>query len=95
MVKINNILGFVIFSIIGFIASYIITNKIINPRTNNLILVTDTLYNKIILDSIEYNINKKDSIIINIKNNAKYEIEQAVNADDSVAIKQFYELTSE
>lgn len=50
---------------------------------------TDTTYNKIILDSINVEISKKDSVINNLKQRMNYEIEQAVNANDSVAVWQF------
>ena len=65
-----------------------------NYKHNNTETITiyDTVYNKTILDSISYNIKVKDSIIIKLKHKMPYEIEQAINADDSTAIKQFYEL---
>ena len=65
-----------------------------NYKHNNTetIIIYDTVYNKTILDSISYNIKVKDSIIIKLKHKMQYEIEQAINADDSTAIKQFYEL---
>ena len=59
---------------------------------HNTIEIVDTTYNKIVLDSIEYRIRTKDSVIVELKKQVKYEIEQAINADDSTAIKQFYEL---
>ena len=67
-----------------------------NYKHNNTETITiyDTVYNKTILDSISYNIKVKDSIIVKLKHKMQYEIEQAINANDSDAIKQFYELTS-
>ena len=59
---------------------------------HNTIEIVDTTYNKIVLDSIEYRIRTKDSVIVELKKQVKYEIEQAINANDSDAIKQFYEL---
>ncbi len=56
------------------------------------VIVVDTTYNKVILDSIDYNIKVKDSIIVNIKHELKYETEEAINANDSDAVKQFYKL---
>lgn len=56
------------------------------------IAVPDTTYNKVILDSIEYNIHKKDSTIVELKKQTEYEMDQAINANDSIAVKQFYEL---
>lgn len=65
-----------------------------NYKHNNTETITiyDTIYNKTILDSISYNIKVKDSIIVKLKYKMQYEIEQAINADDSTAVKQFYEL---
>ena len=45
--------------------------------------------------SIEYNIIKKDSIIYNIKENVKEEINFAINADDSTTVMLFQKLVSE
>ena len=55
----------------------------------------DTVYNKIVIDSLEYNIIKKDSIIYNIKENVKEEINFAINADDSTTVMLFQKLVSE
>lgn len=59
---------------------------------HNTIEIVDTTYNKIVLDSIEYRIHTKDSIIVKLKKKVEYEITQALNATDSDAVKQFYEL---
>lgn len=59
---------------------------------HNTIEIVDTTYNKIILDSIEYRIHTKDSIVVKLKKKVEYEITQAINATDSNAVKQFYEL---
>ena len=59
---------------------------------HNTIEIVDTMYNKIILDSIEYRIHTKDSIVVKLKKKVEYEITQAINATDSDAVKQFYEL---
>lgn len=56
--------------------------------------IIDTSYNKVIIDSIIYNINIKDSIITELKKKVKYEVEQAINDNDSIAIEQFKKLTS-
>lgn len=56
------------------------------------IVVPDTTYNKVVLDSIEYNIKIKDSTILELKKRIEYETEKAINANDSDAVKQFYEL---
>lgn len=52
----------------------------------------DTVYNKIVLDSIEYNITKKDSVIYNIKQEMKDEVIKSFEFDDSSAVKLFKEL---
>lgn len=61
-------------------------------NNNNEITLPDTTYNKVTLDSIQYNINKKDSTIIEFKKKFKYEKDKAINASDSDAIKRFNEL---
>lgn len=63
-----------------------------NNNNNNEITLPDTTYNKVTLDSIQYNINKKDSTIIEFKKKFEYEKDKAINASDSDAIKQFKEL---
>ena len=52
----------------------------------------NTAYNKIVLDSIEYNITKKDSVIYNIKQEMKDEVTESFELSDSVAVKLFKEL---
>lgn len=52
----------------------------------------DTMYNKVVLDSIEYNIRVKDSVIVKLKQECEYEVEQAISANDSNAVEQFKEL---
>lgn len=59
---------------------------------HNTVEIVDTTYNKIVLDSIEYKIHTKDSIVVKLKKKVEYEITQALNATDSDAVKQFYEL---
>lgn len=55
----------------------------------------DTTYNHIVLDSITYNIIKKDSIIINYKKQMEYEIHESNTCSDSDAVKLFYQLLSD
>ena len=62
---------------------------IINP-----VIINDTTYNHKILDSIEYNIIKKDSIITILKKEMKYEIEQSNNLSDSAAVDLFQWLST-
>lgn len=52
----------------------------------------DTVYNKIVLDSIEYNITKKDSIIYNIKQEMKDEVTESFELSDSAVVKLFKKL---
>lgn len=92
MEKVNKIL-IVIFLLILFGVMFYSWNKINSAKQNkDNIEIIDTIYNKIVLDSIEYRIRTKDSIIVELKKQVKYEIEQAINANDSDAVKQFYEL---
>lgn len=88
MEKINKLCFIIVFGIICFIVGFYTSNKN-NKTDDNKITITDTIYNKVILDSIKYNIKIKDSIIVQLKNKIQYEVEQAINANDSVAIKQF------
>ena len=74
--------------------TYITTQKEIN-NDKYIINKPDTVYNKIVIDSLEYNIIKKDSIIYNIKENVKEEINFAINADDSTTVMLFQKLVSE
>ena len=93
METINKICVIFVLLLIAIIVGYVIGIKgIINRQEVNVI---DTTYNKVILDSIEYNIKRKDSIITNIKRNIKYEVEQANNVSDSVAVSMFKQLASE
>lgn len=92
MEKLNKIL-IVIFLLILFGVMFYSWNKINSIKQNkDNIEIIDTTYNKVVLDSIEYRIRIKDSVIVELKKQVKYEIEQAVNANDSDAVKQFYEL---
>ena len=90
-----DIISFIIGIILGSIVSCGIINSI--KKQNNTINIenADTTYNKVVLDSIEYNIIKKDSIIVEYKNKFEYEKEQAINDNDSSAIERFKSLASE
>lgn len=55
----------------------------------------DTIYYKVIKDTIIYNIRIKDSVIYNIKKEMKYEIEKSINYNDSATIQLFNKLSSE
>lgn len=89
-----NIIAVIIIAIIFFIIGYVVKQKEIN-NDKYIINKSDTVYNKIVIDSLEYNIIKKDSIIYNIKKNVKEEINFAINADDSTTVMLFQKLVSE
>ena len=92
METINKICFIIVFGVICFSIGYYIGNNNNEKINYDNMIVPDTTYNKVTLDSIEYNIHKKEFTIIELKKRTKYEIEQAINANDSVAIKQFKEL---
>ena len=89
-----NIIAVIIIAIIFFIIGYVVKQKEIN-NDKHIINKPDTVYNRIVIDSLEYNIIKKDSIIYNIKENVKEEINFAINADDSTTVMLFQKLVSE
>ena len=66
--------------------------KIKNEQT---VVIGDTTYNKVVLDSIEYNIIYRDSIIYKLKEQMEYEKDKVYNMSDNDAVKLFYELVSE
>lgn len=88
----NKILILILFIICFSIVFYSWYNNRNIKQNKHNIEVIDTTYNKIVLDSIEYSIYIKDSIIVELKNKVEYEMEQAINANDSDAVKQFCEL---
>lgn len=92
METVNKICIIIVYGIICFIIGYCIGDNNNSKTDYNNVTFPDTMYNKVILDSIEYNIHKKDSIIVKLKKRTEYEMEQAINANDSVAIEQFKEL---
>ena len=59
------------------------------------IIVVDTTYNTVVLDSIKYNIIYRDSIVYNLKKEMQYEKDKVYNMSDNDAVKLFYELVSE
>lgn len=88
-----NIIAIILLSVVIFSIGYFLgKNQIFD---NNIVHQPDTIYNRIVLDSIEYNIIKKDSIIYKIKEDAKQEIDYAINANDSVTVMLFQKLVSE
>ena len=61
-----------------------------NPRkVLNPVVINDTTYNHTILDSIQYNIIKKDSIIYNLKIQMKNEIDKSKTLDDTTTVNLF------
>ncbi len=95
MEKFNKILLLLIIILIVFSVGYTIGYRKAKSNINYNIVIQDTTYNHIILDSIKYRLIEKDSIIYNIKEDLKDDIQEAINANDSNVVKQFYELVSE
>lgn len=94
MEKVNKICVFIVILLVAFIAGYVVGDKQNQIIDNKDVVLPDTTYNKVTLDSIEYNIIKKDSTIYKLKEEVKDEIEKALNADDSIAVEQFKSLST-
>lgn len=94
MEKVNKIYIFIVILLVTFIAGYVVGDKQNQIIDNKDVVLPDTTYNKVTLDSIEYNIIKKDSTIYKLKEEVKDEIEKALNADDSIAVEQFKSLST-
>ena len=88
---ISVLVGIVIGYIIGFSIGY--SSKRIEDKIDNIKPI-DTSYNRTVLDSIQYNIDYRDTTIYNLKIKMKYEIEEVIAASDSDAVMQFKELCS-
>lgn len=95
MEKFNKILLLLIIILIVFSVGYSIGYRKAKSNINDNIIIQDTTYNHIILDSIKYRLIEKDSVIYNIKEDLKDDIQEAINVNDSDVVKQFYELVSE
>lgn len=95
MEKFNKILLLLIIILIVFSVGYTIGYRKAKSNINDNIVIQDTTYNHIILDSIKYRLIEKDSVIYNIKEDLKDDIQEAINANDSNVVKQFYDLVSE
>lgn len=92
MKKIDNAIIIVVHGLVCFaLGFYFGMNYHPKVNTTNVELI-DTTYNKVIMDSISYNIIVRDSTIIKLKKKSSYEIEQAISANDSIAVEQFKEL---
>lgn len=94
MEKVNKICIFIVILLVAFIAGYVVGDKQNQIIDNKDVVLPDTTYNKVTLDSIEYNIIKKDSTIYKLKEEVKDEIEKALNVDDSIAVEQFKSLST-
>lgn len=94
MEKVNKICVFIVILLVAFIAGYVVGDKQNQIIDNKDVVLPDTTYNKVTLDSIEYNIIKKDSTVYKLKEEVKDEIEKALNADDSIAVEQFKYLST-
>lgn len=94
MEKVNKIYIFIVILLVTFIAGYVVGDKQNQIIDNKDVVLPDTTYNKVTLDSIEYNIIKKDSTVYKLKEEVKDEIEKALNADDSIAVEQFKSLST-
>lgn len=94
MKKVNKICIFIVILLVTFIAGYVVGDKQNQIIDNKDVVLPDTTYNKVTLDSIEYNIIKKDSTIYKLKEEVKDEIEKALNVDDSIAVEQFKSLST-
>lgn len=87
----------VLVSAIMCLLLYIFYNLKHNQKVKHeqTIIVIDTTYNTVVLDSIKYNISYKDSIVYKLKQEMKDEKDKVYNMSDNDAIKLFYELVSE
>lgn len=74
--------------IIVFIIGVIIGQREINKYANTIVLI-DTIYDTRRLDSIEYNIIKRDTIIYNIKQEMKDEIDKSFQLSNNDAVELF------
>ena len=87
----------VLVSVITCLVLYIFYNVKHNQKIKHeqTIIVVDTTYNTVVLDSIKYNIIYRDSIVYNLKKEMQYEKDKVYNMSDNDAVKLFYELVSE
>lgn len=92
--KIDIIFGIIIVSISIGLFFYGYHRGLVKGRAEAIenVVKPDTIYNKVVLDSIEYNITKKDSVIYNIKQEMKDEVTKSFELNDSAAVNLFKEL---
>lgn len=91
--KTKNIILIIAGLIIIVLACYISIDKTINNKYE--VKLIDTVYNHIVLDSIQYNIIKKDSIIYNYKEQMYEEIKKNNDASTDDVVRTFYQLVAE
>lgn len=99
----NNKLHFILNIIIWCLICYLLgieTGLLINDKPKEQININTDVNKKQdsikqVLDSIEYNIIYKDSIIYRLKEQMYEEIKQADNDNDTIVINKFFELVSE
>lgn len=85
-----------IYLIIIFVLIFIVSRlSIKNDVSVEPVKPVDTTYNRVVIDSIEYNIIKRDSIIVQIKDSIIYELQLNQTADDSTVIVNFQKLLSD
>lgn len=92
MEKINKICIILVASIVVFSFGVVIGHRMTQKSVNPQEILIDTVYNKIILDSIKYDIIKKDSVIYNIKQEMKDEVAESFNLDVSATVELFKSL---
>lgn len=81
---------FLLYTIFCVVLGYNIRQH--DNKNNKDVVITDTIYNKKVIDSIQLDINKLETTIVDIKKRYEYEKEQALNDSDSAAVKRFLEL---
>ena len=85
-----------IYLIIIFVLIFLVSRLSIKKDVSvELIKPIDTSYNRVVIDSIKYNIIKRDSMIIHIKDSIIYELQLNQTADDSTVIINFQKLLSD
>lgn len=84
----------ILFIILGIISNELRYRYLKTKIINNSTIIYDTFYDRTIIDCTKINIIKKDSIIYNIKQEAKNEIEEAINGNDSSTVVLFQDLLS-
>lgn len=83
-----------IIEIINLSLTVFVFNKIKSVKSINQ-QIPDTVFNKIQIDSIQYNINRIDSEIINISKYEKEIYNKVMSADDSATWELFKKLVNE